>query len=224
MAGILKANQVSTASGGLQPIAFNLHDVEEAAKTQLDDVRKKAQQLIEQAKIDADRIRKDAADQARREALADMEAKFQQRSKELAEKQTAEVTQSLKSVLKELQGATDQWLGQWRDETLTLALAIAGKIIRSRVDKEADIVLGWLTDSTAAWSGARRIEVRLSAKQFEELAPRVGDLLKPFANQATCDVIEDPKIEPGGCVVKTDLGLMDWQISSQLSSLEEQLR
>lgn len=224
MAGILKANQVSTASSSLQPIAFNLHDVEEAAKTQLDDVRKKAQQLIEQAKMDADRIRKDAADQARREALADMEAKFQQRSKELAEKQTAEATQSLKSVLKELQGATDQWLGQWRDETLTLALAIAGKIIRSRVDKEADIVLGWLTDSTAAWSGARRIEVRLSAKQFEELAPRVGDLLKPFANQATCDVIEDPKIEPGGCVVKTDLGLMDWQISSQLSSLEEQLR
>ena len=224
MAGILKANQVSTASSSLQPIAFNLHDVEEAAKTQLDDVRKKAQQLIEQAKMDADRIRKDAADQARREALADMEAKFQQRSKELAEKQTAEATQSLKSVLKELQGATDQWLGQWRDETLTLALAIAGKIIRSRVDKEADIVVGWLTDSTAAWSGARRIEVRLSAKQFEELAPRVGDLLKPFANQATCDVIEDPKIEPGGCVVKTDLGLMDWQISSQLSSLEEQLR
>jgi flagellar assembly protein FliH len=224
MAGILKANQVSTVSSSLQPIAFNLHDVEEAAKTQLDDVRKKAQQLIEQAKMDADRIRKDAADQARREALADMEAKFQQRSKELAEKQTAEATQSLKSVLKELQGATDQWLGQWRDETLTLALAIAGKIIRSRVDKEADIVLGWLTDSTAAWSGARRIEVRLSAKQFEELAPRVGDLLKPFANQATCDVIEDPKIEPGGCVVKTDLGLMDWQISSQLSSLEEQLR
>jgi flagellar assembly protein FliH len=215
---------VSTVSSSLQPIAFNLHDVEEAAKTQLDDVRKKAQQLIEQAKMDADRIRKDAADQARREALADMEAKFQQRSKELAEKQTAEATQSLKSVLKELQGATDQWLGQWRDETLTLALAIAGKIIRSRVDKEADIVLGWLTDSTAAWSGARRIEVRLSAKQFEELAPRVGDLLKPFANQATCDVIEDPKIEPGGCVVKTDLGLMDWQISSQLSSLEEQLR
>jgi flagellar assembly protein FliH len=224
MAGILKANQVSTVSSSLQPIAFNLHDVEEAAKTQLDDVRKKAQQLIEQAKMDADRIRKDAADQARREALADMEAKFQQRSKELAEKQTAEATQSLKSVLKELQGATDQWLGQWRDETLTLALAIAGKIIRSRVDKEADIVLGWLTDSTAAWSGARRIEVRLSAKQFEELAPRVGDVLKPFANQATCDVIEDPKIEPGGCVVKTDLGLMDWQISSQLSSLEEQLR
>ena len=45
-----------------------------------------------------------------------------------------------------------------------------------------------------------------------------------FANQATCDVIEDPKVEPGGCVVKTDLGLMDWQVSSQLSSLEEQLR
>lgn len=224
MAGILKANQVSVASGGLQPIAFNLHDVEEAAKTHLDEVRKKAQQLIEQAKLDAERIRKEAADQARREALAEMEAKFQQRSKELADKQTAEATQALRTILKELQSATDQWLGEWRDETLTLAMAIAEKIIRSRVDKESDIVLGWLTDSTAAWSGARRIEVRLSAKQFEELAPRVGDLLKPFANQATCDVIEDPKVESGGCVVKTDLGQMDWQISAQLNSLEEQLR
>ena len=126
--------------------------------------------------------------------------------------------------MKELQSATDQWLGQWRDETLTLAIAIAEKITRSRVDKESDIVLGWLTDSTTAWSGARRIEVRLSAKQFEELAPRVGDLLKPFANQATCEVIEDSKVEPGGCVLKTDLGQMDWQISSQLNSLEEQLR
>ena len=81
MAAILKANQVSVASGGLQPIAFNLHDVEEVAKTHLDEVRKKAQQLIEQAKSDAERIRKEAADQARREALAEMEAKFQQRSK-----------------------------------------------------------------------------------------------------------------------------------------------
>lgn len=224
MAGILKANQVSVSNGGLQPIAFNLHDVEEAAKTQLDEVRKKASLIIEQAKVDADRIRKEAAEQARREALADMEAKFLQRSKELAEKQTAEATHALKNILKELQGATDQWLGQWRDETLSLALAIAEKVIRSRVEKEAEIVLSWLTDSTAAWSGARRIEVRLSAKHFEELAPKVGDLLKPFANQATCDVIEDPKIEAGGCIVKTDLGLMDWQISSQLSSLEEQLR
>ena len=224
MAAILKANQVSVASGGLQPIAFNLHDVEEVAKTHLDEVRKKAQQLIEQAKSDAERIRKEAADQARREALAEMEAKFQQRSKELADKQTAEATQALRTILKELQSATDQWLGQWRDETLTLAIAIAEKITRSRVDKESDIVLGWLTDSTTAWSGARRIEVRLSAKQFEELAPRVGDLLKPFANQATCEVIEDSKVEPGGCVVKTDLGQMDWQISSQLNSLEEQLR
>jgi len=224
MAGVLKANQVGTAASGLQPIAFNLQDVEDAAKNHLDDVRKKAQLLIEQAKVDAEKIRKDAADQARREALADMEAKFQQRSRELADKQTAETTSALRNVLKELQQATDQWLGQWRNETLTLALAIAEKIVREKVDREAEIVLGWLTESTATWAGARRIEVRLAAKQFGELAPRVGDLLKPFASQATCDVVEDPKVEAGGCIIRTDLGVMDWQISSQLSSLEEQLK
>lgn len=224
MAGVLKANQVHVAASGLQPIAFNLHDVEEAAKNHLDTVRQKAQQLIEQAKQDAEKIRKEAAEQARRDALAEMEAKFQQRAKEMAEKQTADALQSFKAVLSELQAATDQWLGQWRDETLSLALSIAEKIVRVRVDRDAEIVLGWLAESTAAWNGARRIEVRLSAKQFEQLSPRVADLLKPFANQATCDVIEDAKVEAGGCVVKTDLGGMDWQISSQLSSLEEQLR
>jgi|688.fasta_scaffold00132_39 flagellar assembly protein FliH len=224
MAGVLKANQVGATSGGLQPIAFNLHDVEEAAKSHLEEVRKKTQQLIEQAKQDAERIRKEAGEQARREALAEMEAKFQQRSKDLAEKQTNEAIQSLKNVMKELQQATEQWLGQWRDETLTLALAIAEKIIRRRIESEADIVLGWLTESTTAWSGARRIEIRLSSKQFAELAPRVADLLKPFAGQATCDVIEDSKVEAGGCLVKTDLGVMDWQISAQLGSLEEQLK
>jgi flagellar assembly protein FliH len=224
MAGILKANQINSMAGGLTPIAFNLHDVEELAKGQLEDVRIKAQQLIEQAKADAEKLRKESADTARREALMEMEAKFQQRSKELADKQTNEATMVLKNVISQLQAATDTWLQQWREQTLELALAIAGKIVRERVQREEEIVMRWLSESTAAWNGARRIEIRLSPHQYGSLLNRVEDILKPFRQNANCSIVEDPTVEAGGCLIKTDLGSMDWQISSQLESLAEQLR
>ncbi len=224
MVGILKANQLNPSTANAQPIAFNMQDMEEAAKNHLAEVKQKAQQLIEQAKVDAEKIRKEVAEQARRDALAEMEAKFQQRSKEMADKQTTEAVTSMRAILNGIQKEMSEWLSQWRDETLSLSMAIAEKVIRQRVENEPEIVLQWLVESTASWSGARRIEIRLHPQVHSALSTRIDDLLKPFASQAACTVIEDVQVEKGGCIVRTDLGVMDWQISTQLNRLEEQLR
>jgi flagellar biosynthesis/type III secretory pathway protein FliH len=224
MVGILKANQMNPMTANAQPIAFNMHDMEEAARSHLLEVKQKAHQLIEQAKVDAERIRKEVAEQARRDALAEMEAKFQQRAKEMADKQTTEAVTSMRAVLSGIQKEMNEWLSQWRDETLSLSMAIAEKVIRQRVENEPEIVLQWLIESTASWSGARRIEIRIHPQVHSALATRIDDLLKPFASQVACTVIDDAQIEKGGCIVRTDLGVMDWQISTQLGRLEEQLR
>ena len=127
---------------------FNLEDLKQQCEIHLVDVRQRTRVLIDDAKSDANALR----DQARREGeRAGYEAGYQQGREQAAEqvhKENTERTQEqieqlepvLRAIVGEFEKSRRAWILKWEIEAVELSLAIAEKVIRSRL--QSDSALG----------------------------------------------------------------------------------
>jgi F-type H+-transporting ATPase subunit b len=105
----------------------------EQHKAQLADARRQAQEIVNEGKVAGDRVRKEIEDKARAEGQSMVERAKQEIDRE---KETA--------------------LAEIRKESVDLALAVAGKLMKEKLDGERDkqLVVGYLDEMGR--SGAKR--------------------------------------------------------------------
>ena len=117
----------------------------------------------------------------------------------------------------------DAYLQQHETELVKLAVAVAGKIVGRSIQLDAEVVLQTVREAMKSVRGVRRITVKVNPAE-EDLVRQQAALLKvSSAGISELEVVGLASIEAGGCVVESDLGIIDAQISTQLTSLERAL-
>jgi type III secretion system HrpE/YscL family protein len=117
----------------------------------------------------------------------------------------------------------EDFLAKNEAEFVKLAVAIAKKIIGESTRVDPDIVLQIVRDALRSVRSERKVTIkvnpsdeallRLKAESLTMLGSEVGELI----------VVANPSITAGGCVVESDLGIIDAQIDTQLASIERSL-
>jgi len=108
-------------------------------------------------------------------------------------------------------------------EILRLSLKAAEQIIRSEVSLHRDVCLNIVSEAINRVSDREQVMVRVNRedaeyiKRYKDRLSGILDGVKSFS------VLEDNSIEPGGCVIETNLGYVDARISTKLKSIEEAL-
>ncbi|MEK7375983.1 MAG: FliH/SctL family protein, partial [Candidatus Margulisiibacteriota bacterium] len=62
---------------------------------------------------------------------------------------------------------------------------------------------------------------REDAEQLKQNKEKIAGLVDGVKNLS---IIEDSQIEPGGCIIETNLGYVDARISTKLSLIEQQMK
>ena len=107
------------------------------------------------------------------------------------------------------------------NEILRISLKVAEQIIRSEVSLHRDVCLNIVSEAIMRISDREQVIVRVNRedaeyiKRYKDRLSGILDGVKSFS------VIEDSTIEPGGCIVETNLGYVDARISTKLKSIEE---
>ena len=219
MSGIIKAGRHTVSGRDAQGVAFNFDDVTVAADARLEQIRRQAAQIIADAKQQADQIRQNAVQEGRQAAEQAVESVVTEKVRQ----QMQSVLPALESAVEQLAQARHEWIKQWEQNAVHLAAAIAERIVRRELSQRPEITLELVREALELAAGCGSVQLRLNPSDRETLGDAAQDLAAKLAKLAPSDIIADPDLSPGGCLVTTEFGEIDQRIESQLARIEEEL-
>jgi type III secretion protein L len=176
------------------------------------DARLEAEQLVADARADAERIRADAAHEAER-----VRAKAQAEGRERG---LAAVTELLVGARAAAARARNN-----QETTLrTLAVRIAEKILGRELTLRADAVVDVCARALDQAGEPRELVVRAHPSDLQELERGKPRLLERVRSAHALTFRADESMARGGCVIETELGVVDARLSVQLDAIEKALR
>jgi flagellar assembly protein FliH len=129
---------------------------------------------------------------------------------------TAEFAQAREALAAGMQALADERrriLADERDAVLRLALAVARKVLHAEVLLCADAAARVVEAAVASAQDATVIRIRVHPDDAERIRAGQGTSF-PY------ELVPDPAISPGGCVVETDCGSIDASLESQWAAVE----
>ncbi len=187
---------------------------------------KGADEIIEEAKKEAENILKEAATKA---TLIMEDAKkrgFDEgflKAKEEFKEETKDVMSRLENIFSELSNFRKLMFDQFSSPILSLSFEIAKKIIRKEIEEDKEFVLRILEEILLEFLDATSIIIKVNPSDFaiiEEFKPNILSRLKDLSE---LKLIADDSVEKGGVIVETDFGTVDGRISEQIEVIKEAL-
>jgi flagellar assembly protein FliH len=221
MATIIKSDhRVLPSSPSLRQMAFDLNDLSGQAENYLDYVRQEAIKIVQRANQEAAAIQK-RAEQAGRKAAEDAVERI---LNEKVAQQMKTLTPSLEKAVREIVDSKSAWQRHWEECVVSLACAIAGRLVRRELTAHPEITLDWIRETLELAGGAAEITLRLNPRDLESLRDEVGRLTATILPAAPVRLVGDSQISLGGCRVETEFGSIDKQLETQLERVQEELQ
>lgn len=218
---VLGASGRAADGAGPSPRRLRLRDA-----SRLRSARERAAAVVEQARRQAE----EALRQARREGF---EVGFREGLQQGREQAREEVRREARELLERLQALVEdalrrreQALREAEADIVELALAVAEKVVHRQVEEGPEVtraVLHSLLALEGLAASAGRVEVHVNPQELEWLARGPADALRPDG-PVHIEWVPDPGVSPGGCVVESDLGIIDASLETRLSAVREALR
>ena len=221
MATIIRQHDSTEARPGrtVQPVAFNFEDMNDRANEYLETVRRESAKIVQQAHQQAEQVRRQAETAGR--------AAAEQTAQRIFDEKMAERLNSLIAALDQLVVETNdaraEWLRRWEQSAVAVAAAIAERIIRRELEREPEITLEWVREALQMAAGASDVTLHLNPADYTLLGSRAKQLAQSLSGLTPTNIVSDPAVSQGGCLVQTRLGRIDQQIESQLARIQEEL-
>lgn len=180
--------------------------------------RQRARALVERARAEAEALRSAAREEGFRAGFeAGLEAGREQGAQEVAQRLRA-VVERLEEAAAEAARRRDRALARAQEDVVKLALAVAERVVRREVasgpEVTAAVVRSVLQEMPAASAG--RVVVRVHPDEHRLLAAGWSPGGAGPAGPVRLEWIADPAVEPGGCVIETEMGTIDAGLEARL--------
>lgn len=181
---------------------------EPLAKMEIPKAKSEAQRIIDEAMSEAEAIREEAREAGKEEGRADVSSHIEEALGTLNQ-----AVKERKTIIKDSE-----------QEILRLAIKVAEQIIRSEVSLHRDVCLNIVAEAISRVSDREQIIVRVNRDDAEYLKRYKDRLTGMLDGVKSFSILEDANVEPGGCIIETNLGFVDAKISTKLKSIEEALK
>ena len=178
----------------------------------IDYAKNEAEQILHKAMEEAEQIREHAKESGIEEARRVAEETASDKVKEAIDTLNEAVIER-KKIIKDAES-----------EILRLALKVAEQIIKSEVSLHRDVSLNIVSDAISRVSDREQVIIKVNREDIENIKKykdRSGGMVDGIKSLS---IVEDGGVEPGGCVIETNLGYVDARISTKLAAIEEAFR
>lgn len=221
MSTIIKASESREHVSGkvVQHVAFDFGDMADQAHQYLEQVRRRADAIIQQAQQQAEEILRQAERDGREAGLKSVQATVD----EQVAQQVAELAPALRTLLQGVHDAKQDWMNHWHKSAVHLACAIAARVLRGEAARRPEITLTLVREALELSAGSADIVVRLHPDDHKVLGDQAANVAQELEELAPARVVADPHISRGGCRVETRFGAVDQQFEAQLARIEAEL-
>ncbi len=219
MSGIIKSGSAPHDQTSPHQSAFNFDDMNSKANQYIEEVRAKANSILADAKEEAIQIKQSAKEQGKQAAMQAAEETL----KTQIERQMQQLMPALDNSLRSIEAELDQWLKHWEGNLLSLAIAIAEKVIHREVKHHPEITLDLIKEALNLATKQDEIKLHVNPNDYELLKDQVDEIVQRLGKLAATSIVSDNGVTSGGCLVTTNYGQIDMQLESQLERIEAEL-
>jgi type III secretion system HrpE/YscL family protein len=175
---------------------------------ELVDANREAKRIVQEAYAEAQRILEDARTQAEETHQRGYDDGYQEGLGAYTEQTTRALLQ-----LRKKEESTEH-------EFIKLVRVCVEKILGQEIKLNPDAVTGMVRAALQDARQQREIIVRVHPEDAEHLKKDKRRLLEVLARANTIEIREDANVTRGGCVVLTELGMIDASLERQLDALQ----
>ena len=180
----------------------------------------KASRIVQQANDEAESITQQAAE--RGEERGNQEG--YQEGYQSGQKALDFVVERLRVISGRLLDQRKSILIDAEAQIIALVLLIAKKVVKHIAGKDREVVIENVRQALHLLSAERQITIRVNPDDLKLSEEELKRITAALEKEKTIAFYADATIEKGGCLIETDLGNIDAQISSQLLELEQQIQ
>ncbi|MBU0513515.1 MAG: hypothetical protein KJ621_01970 [Proteobacteria bacterium] len=162
--------------------------------------------IIEEARGQAEAIRREARDEGFRQGLAEGGEEVARRSAELGR-----LIESLTARRRDLFASAER-------DMIDLIIAFAERVIRAELASRPESIRRTVTAAASALLAAETIRIRLHPADVPLVEPIVAELSQS-AEDARVELVADEGLTPGGALVETETQLVDARAETRLNEV-----
>ena len=169
-----------------------------------------AQQIIQAAEQEAERIR--AA------AQQEYDAEKRRGYEEGVEEGQAAAAESMFDSLSK----TVDFIGGLESKVAEIVIQAIEKVIGQMNEK--DLVVGAARNALDIVRNEAKVTLRVCPDQVAAVRQRAGEILSGHPAVSFLDVQPDDRLQPGGCVLESEIGVVDASIDLQMEAMKKSIR
>ena len=169
----------------------------------------KARELLQKAQLEAETILQRAAQESEKQRQNAYDTGYQEglaQTTELLVKARLEQEQFLKNANRDL---------------MDLAFKIAEKIIGKQLEIEPDTIISIVKQAMQTVRQSKQLTIRVHPADAKILKENEEELQETLGRQRILDVMEDKKVQQGGCIIESEIGTVEAQLHTQLERLKK---
>jgi len=194
-----------------------LQDAQRKAESLTARAKQKAEALMAAAEAEAEalhlRAEKEGFEQGRQEGL--------RAGKEEALREGAALITVLEQAVQEGARARAGSLAALEDDVLKLSLLLADKIVRKTVQDDLSWLEPIIKEALSALGAVREIIIRLNPVDYAIVSAKVDEF--SGLTRAQLQFESDATVNPGGCVLESENGMIDARLEKRLGKLGKHL-
>lgn len=189
----------------------------------IDGAAREGKNIIEKAKKEAEKIKKDSYDDGIKKGHEEGYQKGYEEGLKSGFDETKDVRDQAQNVLDEAHRASREYIKNQKDEIVNLAISIAEKIIGYEADTKDEAIENIVKKSIESVIYKKSIKIWVNPLDYATLDCRMNEILEQTNDEAIVTLLKDEAIKRGGCKIETEVSSVDATIDTQLTKIKEAL-
>jgi len=129
----------------------------------------------------------------------------------------------LDSLTAALQHERDSFFARIEPELVRLSASIAEKIIQRELEACPDTVVQLVAGAMKRIRDRETLRLSVNPRDFDQIKQARDDLISAMDGIRKLDIVEDRRVDPGGCLIESPDGTLDARITTQMAQITSAL-
>jgi len=189
-----------------------------------EEVHRKVDSLISEAKKQAELIREQARQQGYEQGYRSGHAQAEKEMWETLGTFTQKMRRQTEKWMQALQQEEENYFAGLEDQMLDLTLQIARKVVKDEVKQNPETVRNIIRDALRRVHGFGMVRIKVHPHDLASARAARTTFLNIVEGIQGIEITEDRRVEQGSCIIETEHGTIDARLSIQMEEVERVLK
>ncbi len=167
-----------------------------------------AESIISDGRSQAEQLTRKAYDEGKSAALQEIQKTF----KDNLQKSMDAIQEALDQRSKIIKTA--------EPDILKLAVKIAMQVIHSEITLNRDVIMNVVADAINKITDREQVIIKVNQTDLDRVKDHKEDIEDMLDGAKNLSIVAEKRVEPGGCIIETKVGLVDARVSTKVEAIE----